>query len=319
MKFYMAPMEGITGYIYRNAYHKYFLPADKYFTPFLSPAQNGELRTRDINDILPENNREIPLIPQLLSNRAEAFLKAAETLRQYGYQEVNLNLGCPSGTVAAKGKGAGFLSFPQELDRFLEKICRGLETIGMELSVKTRVGRKDKEEFGPLMEIYARYPIKELIIHPRVQKDFYKNSPDRECFALGMKKSPCPVCYNGDIVSLDSLNEIRRQFPGLDRVMIGRGLLAYPMLLEQLAEERGSRDEKADRKRLRAFHEEVYQGYLEIMSGDRNVLFKMKEMWSYLIQSFQEGTAYMKMIGKAKSRGEYEAAVSAVFCDLDLR
>ena len=134
VKFYLAPMEGITGYIYRNAYHRYFRPMDKYFTPFLSPGQAGELRDRDVKEILPENNPGLCLVPQLLTNRAEAFLGAARLLAQYGYREVNLNLGCPSGTVAAKKKGAGFLGFPEELDQFLEAVCRGMEELGMELS-----------------------------------------------------------------------------------------------------------------------------------------------------------------------------------------
>ena len=316
MRYYLAPMEGITGYVYRNAYHAYFYPMDKYFTPFLSPGQEGELRNRDVQEILPENNPGIRLIPQILTNRAEAFLGAAELLETYGYREVNLNLGCPSGTVTAKGKGAGFLRYPDALDRFLEEISRGMERRGMKFSIKTRVGGRDPEEFPGLLEIYGRYPLTELIIHPRVQKDFYKNTPRMESFALGMERSRCPVCYNGDITCAADIEALRDRFPDLGRVMIGRGILADPFLLERVY---GDGILENRKERLREFHQRVYEEYLRVMSGDRNVLFKMKELWSYLIKSFQDGERCMKKIGKAKSRGEYEAAVSAVFHDLDLK
>ena len=331
MKFYLAPMEGITGYIYRNAYHRYFRPMDKYFTPFLSPGQAGELRDRDVKEILPENNPGLCLVPQLLTNRAEAFLGAARLLAQYGYREVNLNLGCPSGTVAAKKKGAGFLGFPEELDQFLEAVCRGMEELGMELSIKTRLGRREPEEFSALLEIYKKYPIKELIIHPRVQKDFYKNTPNLEAFALGMGKSACPVCYNGDITSAGSLQAVSARFPELDRVMIGRGVLADPFLLERVeaagkavcmgdgADSAALPGSKEQRERLRRFHDALFTEYRRVMSGDRNVLFKMKELWSYLILCFQDDGKYLKKIGKARTAGEYEAAVTAVFGELDLR
>ena len=177
MKFYLAPMEGVTGYIYRNAYHAHFRPMDKYFTPFLAPKHNGGFSHREINDILPEHNEGMDTVPQLLTGNSEDFLRAARELKEYGYKEVNLNLGCPSGTVAAKGKGAGFLRDPEGLELFLEQVCEGMERLGLELSVKTRLGIEEPEEFDRLLSIYNRFPLKELIIHPRVLKDFYKYTP----------------------------------------------------------------------------------------------------------------------------------------------
>ena len=110
MEFYFAPMEGITGYIYRNAHQKFFPGMDKYFTPFLSPNENRALNPKEKKDILREHNIDLYVTPQILTNRADFFLRAARELKEeYGYEEVNLNLGCPSGTVVSKGKGAGFL------------------------------------------------------------------------------------------------------------------------------------------------------------------------------------------------------------------
>ena len=194
MKYYMAPMEGLTGYIYRNAYHACYHPMDKYFTPFLSPKANSSLSFRELNDILPEHNQGMYVVPQILTNQAEDFIRTAKELQEYGYSEINLNLGCPSGTVVSKYKGAGFLGLPDSLDRFLDEVCGKMEGMGMELSVKTRLGLVSPDEFTGLLEIYNRYPLKELILHPRVRTDYYKNTPNMPAFGSGFDGSRAPVC-----------------------------------------------------------------------------------------------------------------------------
>ena len=202
MKYYMAPMEGLTGYIYRNAYHACYHPMDKYFTPFLSPKANSSLSFRELNDILPEHNQGMYVVPQILTNQAEDFIRTAKELQEYGYSEINLNLGCPSGTVVSKYKGAGFLGLPDSLDRFLDEVCGKMEGMGMELSVKTRLGLVSPDEFTGLLEIYNRYPLKELILHPRVRTDYYKNTPNMPAFGSGFDGCRAPVCYNGDIFTV---------------------------------------------------------------------------------------------------------------------
>lgn len=283
MKFYLAPMEGVTGYIYRNAYHAHFRPMDKYFTPFLAPKHNGGFSHREINDILPEHNEGMDTVPQLLTGNSEDFLRAARELKEYGYKEVNLNLGCPSGTVAAKGKGAGFLRDPEGLELFLEQVCEGMERLGLELSVKTRLGIEEPEEFDRLLSIYNRFPLKELIIHPRVLKDFYKYTPRMEAFRNAFANSAAPVCYNGDIVDRESYERLTAAYPALDAVMIGRGLLADPFLIETLSGQAGTERRRTQIERLSAFHQQILEGYCQTMSGDKNVLFKMKELWAHLI------------------------------------
>ena len=119
MKYYMAPMEGLTGYIYRNAYQKYFHDIDRYFTPFIT---NKKLDFKVKKDIDPEHNQGMEVVPQILTNQPDDFISIVKQLKQYGYDEVNLNLGCPSGTVVAKNRGAGFLAVPDQLDSFLDKI-----------------------------------------------------------------------------------------------------------------------------------------------------------------------------------------------------
>lgn len=226
MKYYMAPMEGLTGYVYRNAYHKFFAPMDRYFTPFIA---NKKMSSRERNDILPDHNQGLCLIPQILTNRSADFLAVAEELENYGYDVINLNVGCPSGTVVAKGRGAGLLEDPETLDRFLYEIFAAYDG---RISVKTRIGMEDEDEWQEILAVYEKYPLEELIIHPRVRKDFYTGKPRLNAFSYAMEESGQRLCYNGDVCSAGDLQELKDHFPELDRVMLGRGLLNNPFLTE---------------------------------------------------------------------------------------
>ncbi len=305
MNYYLAPLEGITTYIYRNTYHSMFAPMDKYFTPFLVPRPKKGFSSRELNDILPEHNQGLFVVPQLLTNRAEDFIYAARMLADAGYGEVNVNLGCPSGTVVPKGKGAGFLAHPAELERFLDEIFSKTKA---RISIKTRIGRDEPEEFQRLLEIYGQYPLEELIIHPRVQKDFYKNKPKLEAFEEAAEKMTCPLCYNGDICTREDAAAIEGRFPTVTACMIGRGIIANPGLLGEIKGQ-----EEASRKQLRRFHDRLYEEYRELHMGDKNVLFKMKEIWCYLGQAFPGCEKLLKRIRKAERLDRYEEVVNQCF------
>lgn len=308
MQCYFAPMEGITGYIYRRAFHEYFGDAiDKYFTPFLSPGRNTTLTPREKNDILPEHNKGLRLVPQILTNCAEDFIKTAEALAQFGYEEVNLNLGCPSGTVTAKQKGAGFLALPEALDCFLEEIY---SKVKIQISIKTRIGTDCPEEFPRLLEIYNQYPVSELIIHPRIQKDYYKNTPNLKVFETALRDSKNPVCYNGDIFTAADYKKITDLFPQVKTVMLGRGLIANPGLAKEI---KGGA--AAENTQLKAFHDQVYADYRTVLSGDRSVLFKMKELWFYMAPKFSDSRQYLKKIKKAENCKAYEQVVERLFAE----
>lgn len=322
MKYYLAPLEGITTYIYRNAYHSIFHPMDKYFTPFIVPRMKKGMNHREKNDILPEHNEGLYVVPQLLTNRAEDFIKTAHALEDYGYREINLNLGCPSGTVAAKGRGAGFLAHPRELNQFLEEIFTALT---LDISIKTRIGVEDAEEFEILLKIFNQYPLKELIIHPRVQKDYYKNKPNFPVFEKAWKQSKNPICYNGNLFSKEDCQKIQQNMPNLPAVMLGRGVIANPHLPGECLEIEKERDssetlhlQKRKKEALQSFHGQVLEGYREILSGERNVLFKMKEIWSYMIHSFSNYESYKKKIQKSETLQNYEAVVRSLFREQDV-
>ena len=311
MKIYLAPLEGITGWIFRSAVHECFGGSDKYFVPFIRPNQMGHLSAREKKDILPEHNTGMRTVPQILTNRADDFLRTAEKLKDFGYEEVNLNLGCPSKTVVTKGRGAGFLADPAGLDRFLGEI---FEKSPVRISLKTRLGMEDASEFMALMKIYNKYPAEELIIHPRVQKDFYKNTPDLQAFARAADISRIPVCYNGDIFSVEDYERFTERFPGTDRFMTGRGVLKDPSLARKLRGGRG-----ADKEELRRFHDILYAGYCEEMSGDRTILYKMKELWTYLAPLFSDSKKYAKKIKKAEKCIVYEQIIEDFFAETEVQ
>lgn len=294
--FYLAPLEGITTFIYRNIFHEMFGGMDKYFTPFIAPSSNHNFKGRAKRDALPENNRNIPLVPQILTNHVDDFLYTGGCLQAYGYTEINLNLGCPSGTVVSKGRGSGFLAYPEELERFLDKI---FEKTDVDISIKTRLGKEKPDDFFEIIKIYNKYPISELTIHPRVQKDFYKNKPNWDMFERALEISKTPVCYNGDINTCEDYERFRERFPTVNHIMIGRGIIANPGLVRQIQ----TGKELSESERI-AFIQRLCDAYNDIMPGEPT-LFKMKEIWSYMCRNHPGGMKLWKRIKKTKKLSEY--------------
>lgn len=311
MKYYFAPLEGISGYIYRNAYEKFFPNnIDKYFTPFIVPNQSKSLKTKEFRDVLPENNNGLNIIPQILTNNSEGFIATCKKLKKLGYDEVNLNLGCPSGTVVSKFRGSGFLGKREELDNFLDEIFKIQD---MKISIKTRLGVDSADEFYEIMKIYDKYPMEELIIHPRTRQDFYGNKPNMEMFKDALKSSKNTICYNGDIFSVKDYEKFIEECPSVDRIMIGRGSLANPGLINEI-KGKGV----VDKNILKEFHDEVCMGYKEILSGDINVLFRMKELWSYMIGMFEDSEKVAKKIKKERMLSEYNVIISRLFAEYNI-
>ena len=310
-KIYMAPMEGVTGFIYRNTFARFFGGIDKYYTPFISPGEHKNFKSRELKDVLPENNEGLNVAVQMLTNNAELFIVTAHRMKDFGYKEVNLNLGCPSGTVVSKGKGSGFLSFPEKLDAFLDEIYNSLADTGLDISVKTRLGRYEPDEFYELLDIYNKYPISELIIHPRVQKDMYKNRPRMEFFDYAVKHSKNRLVYNGDICTVEDYENIINAYPDVSAVMLGRGLISNPGLAGQISD-----GKQLDKNTLRAFYDALVDAYRAEIPDEKNVVFKIKENLFYLVNLFDDKDAYWKKIRKSDNLMELNSIARRAIDDI---
>ena len=307
----LAPLDGITKLVFRQVWHRHFGGADRYFIPFFSPTDHHTITPRDFRELDPEANRGLPSVPQIMTCRAPDFVWGAERMAELGYEEVNLNLGCPSGTVTAKGKGSGFLAKPDELDRFFDEV---FNSTSVPVSVKTRLGIADEAEFPRLLEIYNRYPITRLTIHARVQKEKYRGAVHLDAFGEALKSSKIPVCYNGDLRTVDEVRTFEARFPTADTAMIGRGAVADPALLRKL---RGG--EAATREELQAFTQDLYHSYQEFYGQIGTAAQRMREIWFYLIHLFEDADKLNKKLRRFKYPGEYETIEAAIFQELPLR
>ena len=308
MILYLAPMEGLTGSVYRRTHAAVIGGVDKYFTPFYSPSANG-LSKRELAE-LQEDDRAVT-VPQLLTRRAADCLLAVAQLHELGYTEVNLNFGCPSGTVSAKHKGAGFLLQPDEMQAFFEEVFSALDRVapGMRLSAKTRIGYGAESEFPAILSVYDRFPLAELIIHPRLRQDFYKGSPRLAAYAYAEKNTALPLCYNGDVFSAANYTSLLEKLPSISRVMVGRGAVADPTVFLAL---RGS--PVADKRALlRTFHDRLLEENSRRMGTGHNLLCRMADLWNYQCCLFENGFEACRRIRRAQSLAEYRAAVALLF------
>ncbi len=305
MLYYFAPMEGLTDSIYRRVHHKHFGGVDRYYMPFFSPTVHRCLTRKEDRELPMADSVSFTAVPQIMTKVPEDFLWAAQVCKDRGYAQVNLNIGCPSGTVVAKGKGAGMLRDPDGLDRFFDEVFADAP---IPISVKTRLGVDDDENFPRLMDIFNRYPIHELTVHPRVRKDFYKNPLHMECFDYAASVSKNPLCYNGDLCSLGDIHAIESRYPQLSGVMLGRGLIADPGML----------DCGTAVQVLKAFHDELLETYTEAFGSQRNAMSRLKENWFYLAHKFDGGEKLFKALRKSTDFSQYQAVTEEIFATLPL-
>ena len=306
MRYYFAPMEGITDSIYRRLHHKHFGGVDRYYMPFLSPTIHRQLTHKEDRELPFADTETFVAVPQILTKVADDFLWAAQVCADRGYDEVNLNAGCPSGTVVSKGKGSGMLRDADALDAFLEEV---FSKSPLPISVKTRLGLENAADFPGILEVYNRYPIKELTIHPRTRKQFYDGELHMDMFRYALENSRNPLCFNGELRSNTCICEFSKDFPQIGAMMIGRGLIADPGMLTSGG---------TTRETLQAFTEELTQCYIEAFGGARNAMFRMKENWSFLRHRFDGSDRLWKQLRKTTDLNEYRAITSQIFATLPL-
>jgi len=309
VKLFFAPMEGVAHHLFRRAQAACFHPADEYFMPFICP-KNHSLTHRERADIAPENNPGVHAIPQILANDPEPFLWATQMLADMGYDEVNLNLGCPSSTVVRKGRGAGFLADTERLRTFFDEV---FTKSPLPVSVKTRLGMSDPAEFEKLLSIYNHYPLKRLIIHPRVREEQYGGQVHLEWFQYAEKESRAPVVYNGDLFTPEKIRAFDETHPYVSGIMCGRGFLLHPGLYGLV------HGEKESVEKLEAFHAMLYEGYRRNIGTEAFVIMKMKEVWAMLGRGQGLEKKTMKQIHKSSRYDHYEAAVKAAMEEIASR
>ena len=307
MNHYFAPLEGLTDSIYRSLHHKYFPGVDRYYTPFFSPTVHRALTPRESRELPAADSLGVQVIPQILCKVAEDFVWMSGVCKDLGYREVNLNLGCPSGTVTAKGKGSGMLRDPDNLKAFLDGIFADTH---LPISIKTRIGFADSQEFPSLLELFNLYPVKELTIHPRVRSAFYNGAVCMEAFDYAVANSKAPLCYNGDLCSLEYITDFSIKYPSVTSVMVGRGLIADPGLFTP-----GGTTNQA----LMSFLDELLESYLIAFGGSRNAMFRLKEQWGMLQNNFDGGEKLFKQLRKTTDLTEFRSITGQILTSVPFR
>lgn len=304
MRIYFAPMEGITDAIFRQAYQACFGGVEKYFMPFVSPSVPVSYTSRELFDISPAQNAGLFAVPQILARDPVCFLAAAGDFREMGYGEVNLNLGCPSGTVTGKGKGSAMLKDPDDLQRFLDAVYANTS---LPVSIKTRIGFEDAAEFRRILPIFTRYPIHELILHPRTRSQLYRGEPHLEALTMALETLRCPVIYNGDVFEAQDLQRLERDFPGLSGVMLGRGLLSNPAMLRPL--QGGKALQMED---IAHFHDVLFRAYMQKWPPVTAV-GRMHVFLKYFACCLDVPGKYLREALKANKPDAYQDAVGELF------
>ncbi len=291
MKLFFAPLEGITTYTYRNTHMEFFGGADGYYAPFITPSANERVSIKSLRDIIPQKNKNTPLTVQIMANQAESFLNFEEKILELGYSSVNINFGCPSSTVVKKNRGSGIFRDLISLDKFLFEI---FEKSSLDISVKTRIGFSMAEEFDDIMDIYNKYPISKLIIHPRCREEYYKGEPNLYAFEKGFSIAKMPVCYNGNIFNVSDYHRIKNNFSSLDSIMIGRGAIANPAIFREI---RGGNPLCTNE--LIAFTKALISKYMEVLGSEIYTLHKLKEIWIYIMWNYPNEKKILKAVKKS--------------------
>jgi tRNA-dihydrouridine synthase len=305
---WLAPLKGLTDAGFRRTFAEHFGGFDRAMAPFITAVAAERLNDKHLRDVLPGADGAFPLTPQILGNAPEPFLQVAQRLHGLGYTEVNWNLGCPFRPVSKKRRGAGLLAFPDAIDDFLDRLLPALPTA---LSIKMRLGRTTADEIYPLLPILDRYPLAEIIIHPRTARQMYSGRPDLGTFERCLGLTCHRVVYNGDIVDVDGFEALRARFPGIDTWMIGRGALADPFLPAEIRAGFGPAEDKV--ARFKAFHDDLFERTRERLSGPGHLLDRMKGYWTYFAAAFTEGAALAKQIHRTFHLPRYVDTVERFF------
>ncbi len=304
MQLHLAPIRGITDFIFRTIFAGHFNGFDCALAPFISTVKGKTFKQSHVKDILPENNCLLPVVPQIIGNMPEDFVTLSGRLFDLGYLKVNWNLGCPFPQVTKKKRGAGLLPYPERIQSFLDYV---LPKIPNKLSVKTRLGLISKDEIQELLPVFNDFPIAEMIIHPRTGRQMYTGEVDLDGFQQYAQASVHPVVYNGDIVNKESFFILQHRFPNIGRWMIGRGAIANPLLGESLRHEEPEASIRCIR--IKRFHDDLLDAYRTVITNDGCVIDKMKSIWQYLANSFPNDKTFLQSVRRVNRMDCYRKLV----------
>jgi tRNA-dihydrouridine synthase len=303
-----SPLQGFTDFRFRNVFHKYFGGIDTYYTPYIRLHGKLEIKAAYERDILPKNNFGIELIPQIMTNDADEFLFVANYVQQFGYKELNWNLGCPYPMATKRGLGSGLLNDPERINNILHKIHSESD---INVSIKMRLGYESNKEIFQVLPILEKHSIKNIAIHPRIGKQLYKGEVDLDSFECCIKNTSHKLFYNGDISSVAKYREMTERFPTIDHWMIGRGLIADPFLPMMIKNNTSTYPENRI-EIFSKFHDTLFHEYTQALSGASHILLKMYHFWEYFATTFPNPHKTLKKIKKAKNIGAYESAVKKI-------
>jgi tRNA-dihydrouridine synthase B len=305
---YSSPLQGFTDFRFRNAFQQFFGGIDKYIAPYIRFDGKQEIKSASVRDLLPENNKSLGLIPQIITKDAGEFLFAAKYVQSLGYSELNWNLGCPYPMVAKRGMGSGLLNMPATIDEILNRISSESE---ITISVKMRLGYENPREIFQVLPVLEKYRLENITIHPRIGKQLYKGDADLNTFEECLKQTSHKVFYNGDITSVGSFREMKMRFPTIDNWMIGRGLISDPFLPAMIKADTIVYPENRF-KIFNSFHDTLLSSYEEALSGQKHILMKMYPFWEFFIHSFPNSPKLLKKIKKAQNLNTYREAVTQI-------
>ena len=309
LKIYQAPLQGHTDFTFRHVFSEVFGGIDKYFIPYLSYGKGRELKKSALKEVFPENNLAQPVVPQVLFSDVEELFDLVTVLVNFGYQEINLNLGCPYPMATNKGRGAAWLSKPDVLKNTLQELyAKGFP---VKYSVKMRAGMKNDQEAKAVFEVLNQFQLEEIIFHARTADQMYEGKAEKQWFTEALLAVKHPLVYNGDIFSVADFQELKVILPVQNSFMLGRGLLMNPSLPLTL---KGETPENRELKlKMKEFHDGILQAYSARLDGAGHILMKMNQFWSYFSESFENPHKVMKLVKKSGNMLKYNAAVVEIF------
>ncbi len=305
-KLILAPMLGYTDHIFRNVFNDHFKGFDYAIAPYIISDKNSNYKESLLKRIRPENN-DILTVPQILSNNSDEFIELSKIFTSMGHREVNWNVACPYPRALKKNLGASLIEHPDIVDKFLENV---LKEIDINLSIKLRIGVNDENDILDLIPILNSYPIKNITIHARTASQMYKGKISYYMIENILSISKHELIYSGDIKTVLDYSNIINRFPDITRIMIGRGILINPFLTESINGAVYSKNEEIDK--LKEYHKDLIERYSIFFSGDSHLLFRMKELWYYQAEYFEDSLKLKKKIKKCKTMDSFKSIITEV-------